>query len=130
MNVQQATENRQQGMKGDDVARRLLRFAVHVLRLVRKLQSDSIGRHVARQLLRSATAGGANYEEARSAESRADFAHKVSIAAKELRESRYWLRLSAEANLAVPNEVAVLVNEAGELVAILTASAKTAKARQ
>ena len=98
MNVEQATENRQQGMKGEDIARRLLRFAVHVLRLVRELQRDSIGRHVARQLLRSSTAGGANYEEARSAESRADFAHKVGIAAKEVRQSRYWLRLSAEAS--------------------------------
>ena len=80
-NVEQATENRQQRMKGDDIARRLLVFGVHVLQLVRKLQRDSVGRHGGRQLLRSATAGGANYEESRSAESRADFPHKASIAA-------------------------------------------------
>lgn len=128
-NVQQATENRQQRMKGDDIAHRLLLFAVHVLQLVRTLQRDSIARHVGRQLMRSATAGGANYEEARSAESRADFAHKVGIAAKELGESRYWLRLAGEANLAAPNAAADLVAEAGELIAILSASARTAKAR-
>jgi four helix bundle protein len=126
-NVKQGTENRQQKMKGDDIARRLLLFAVRVLRLVRMLRSDAVGRHVARQLLRSATAGGANYEESRSAESRADFAHKVSIAAKELRESRYWLRLISEADLASADALGPLTMEAGELLGILTTSANTAK---
>jgi four helix bundle protein len=114
-------------MKGADIAERLLLFAVRVIRLVRVLSSDAVARHVARQLLRAATAGGANYEEARSAESRADFAHKVSVAAKELRESRYWLRLISEADLASGTALAPLIAEAGELLAILTASAKTAK---
>jgi four helix bundle protein len=114
-------------MKGEDIAGRLLLFAVSVLRLVRMLRSDGIARHVARQLLRAATAGGANYEEARSAESRADFTHKISIAAKELRESLYWLRLISEADLASRDALAPLIREAGELLAILTASAKTAK---
>lgn len=117
-------------MKGDDIACRLLLFSVNVLKLVRTLGRDPAGRHVGRQLLRSATAGGANYEESRSAESRADFAHKVSIAAKELREARYWLRLVSEANLGATSGVNHLVNEAGELIAILTTSAKTAKARR
>lgn len=116
-------------MKGDDIAQRLLRFAVEVLNLMKNLPRNTIGRHVAKQLVRAATAGGANYEEARSAESRADFAHKVSIAAKELRESRYWLKLSAEANLAAPSRANPLAHEASELIAILTACAKTARGR-
>ena len=116
-------------MKGDDIARRLLRFAVRVLELVKTLPRDTTGRHITTQLVRAATAGGANYEEARSAESRADFAHKVSIAAKELRESCYWLRLSKEATLTVPSTAGDLAKEAYELVAILVASAKTAKSR-
>ncbi len=80
-------------MIGDDIADRLLRFAARVLQLVGTLPGSPVGRHVARQLIRSGTAGGANYEEARGAESRADFAHKVLIAAKEVRESVYWVRL-------------------------------------
>ena len=116
-------------MKGDDIAQRLLRFAVQVLKLVQNLPRNIVGRHVAKQLVRAATAGGANYEEVRSAESRADFAHKVSIAAKEVRESSYWLKLSAEASLAAANTANPLAHEATELVAILTASAKTARAR-
>lgn len=116
-------------MKGDDIALRLLRFAVQVLNLAKRLPRDFSGRHVGKQLVRAATSGGANYEEARSAESRADFAHKLSIAAKELRESYYWLRLSAEAKLAAANVADPLANEASELVAILSKSAKTARAR-
>ena len=116
-------------MKGDDIARRLLRFGVDVLSLVRQLPRDYVGRDVGRQLLRAATGGGSNYEESRSAESRADFIHKVSIAAKEVRESRYWLCLVSEAGLRNRRDVKPLVDEAGELIAILTSSAKTAKAR-
>ena len=51
------------------------------------------GRHVALQLVRSATGGGANYEEARAAESRDDFIHKLGVAAKEIREAGYSLAL-------------------------------------
>jgi four helix bundle protein len=84
---------------------------------------------VARQLVRAATGGGANYEEARGAESRADFIHKVGIANKEVREALYWLRLVQDAELAADEQLAVLVQEADELVAILTSSIKTAKQR-
>ena len=114
-------------MKGEDIAGRLLEFAVRVLRLVRTLRSDAVARHVSRQPLRAATSGGANYEEARSAESRADFAHKAGVAAKELSESRYWLRLISRVELAPKSAPGPLIAEAGELLAILTASAKTAK---
>ena len=48
---------------------------------------------VAKQLLRSATSIGANIFEAQNAESRADFIHKMKIAAKEVSETMYWLIL-------------------------------------
>jgi four helix bundle protein len=48
---------------------------------------------IARQLLRSGTSIGANAMEAQNAESRADFIHKIKIAAKEAEESQYWLWL-------------------------------------
>jgi len=56
---------------------------------------------------------------------RADFIHKVGVANKELRETLYWLRLAQDAELV--RSVDVLVAEANELIAILTASIKTAK---
>ena len=48
---------------------------------------------VARQLLKSATSIGANAMEAQNAESKADFVHKIKIAAKEADETQYWLML-------------------------------------
>ena len=84
---------------------------------------------MARQLTRSATSGGANYEEARCAESRADFAHKVLVAAKEVGESVYWLRLTQRTRLSCSTDLGALIGEGRELVAILKASAKTARAR-
>lgn len=113
-------------MKGDNIAERLLEFAVNVLRLAAHLPKNATGRHVMTQLVRAASGGGSNYEEARAAESRADFVHKVSISAKEAREALYWLRLIERAQL-LETPVAALVREADELVAILTSSAKTAK---
>ena len=52
-----------------------------------------LGRHIAGQLVRCGTSPGPNYEEGCAAESRADFVHKLSICLKELRESRFWIRL-------------------------------------
>ena len=80
--------------------------------------------------MRSATGGGSNYEEARGAESRADFIHKVGIANKEMREALYWLRLVGDAEFVTGDQLVPLVTEADELVAILTASIKTARQRE
>ena len=48
---------------------------------------------IANQLLKSGTSIGANVHEAQNAESRADFIHKIKIAAKEIEETKYWLIL-------------------------------------
>lgn len=91
---------------------------------------DAASRHVALQLVRSGTSSGANYEEARGAESRADFAHKAAVAAKEMREACFWLNLVHRASL-VPDDSNELLQstlrEAHELAAILGASARTAR---
>ena len=117
-------------MKGEDISQRLRAFARRVKALVGEFPDDVGGRHIARQLFRSGTSGGANYEEARGAESRKDFAHKCSIAAKELRESAYWLSLIDDDELGGRHNLVALQKEADELIAILTASAKTAKAHR
>lgn len=84
-------------------------------------------RHVSTQLAKAASAAGANYEEARAPESRADFIHKVGIALKEMREARYWLNFIAGSRMAAVDEQ--LLDEARQLVAILTASKRTASSR-
>ena len=116
-------------MKGDDIAERLLDFATEILLVVGGLPKKLEAEHIARQLTRAGTAGGAHYEEARGAESRADFAHKVLLAAKEVGESVYWLRLVRRANFSRRPTLDRAIAEGGELVAILKASARTARKR-
>ncbi len=116
-------------MKGDNISMRLRAFAVSVVRVCRRAPDDYAARHISRQLVRAATGGGANYEEARGAESLADFIHKLAIANKELREALYWLQLAFEADLDRAGELPVLIGEANQLVAMLTASINTSKRR-
>ena len=114
-------------MKGSDIALRLEIFAVRCLVVVNDLPKTTTGKHIANQLLRSATSPGANYEEARGAESKADFVHKLGIVRKELLESHYWLRLIARAGLVPVPRLASLLKEADELGKIITSSVLTAK---
>ncbi len=116
-------------MKGDDIADRLLEFAVRAIQLASNLPKGVVATHTLRQLARAATGGGALYEEARSAESRADFAHKVLVGAKEVREAVFWVRFIARI---APNRAAAavgVIDEGRQIIAILTASARTARAR-
>ena len=70
---------------------------------------------------------GANVAEGQSAESRADFIHKLSVACKEARETHYWLRLMAAADIVPENQLADLTDEANQLTAILTSITANAK---
>lgn len=115
-------------MKGDDLSTRLRRFGANVVRFCRELPDDTSSKHIVRQLVRAGTGGGSNYEEARGSESRADFVHELSIATKELREALYWLRLLQDVGTTA-SQLSELVQEADELIAILTSSVKTAKQR-
>ncbi len=115
--------------RGQDIADRMLEFAGGALRLSSKLPASAAGRHVLLQLVRSATAAGANYEEARAAESSADFTHKLAVACKEIREASYWVRL-VERSGWVRDDLRHLIRESDELTAILGASIRTARANR
>src|SRR5438128_7324737 len=117
-------------MKGDDIAERLVMLAVRVIRLVDALPDTPAGRHIAGQLLRSGTSPGANYEEARGAESRRDFVHKIGISLKELQETRYWLRVVAGSNMIKDYPIADVLREAEELCRIIGASKRTLRTAQ
>jgi len=90
------------------------------------LPNNDVGRVIRRQVIRSGTSVGANYEEACGAESRMDFVHKMRLVLKELRETRYWLRLILAAELLAESRLADICAEADELVAITVKSVKTA----
>ncbi len=65
-------------------------FAVQVTRYILKVNNPKL-EPIVRQFLKSGTSVGANVREAQNAESRADFIHKMKIAAKEAEETEYWL---------------------------------------
>lgn len=77
--------------------------------------------------MRSGTSSGANYEEARGAQSRADFLHKLQIVLKELRESLFWLRLIDKAQIIKEQGVASAIDETRQLGNIIAKSVVTAK---
>ncbi len=62
----------------------------------------------------------ANVCEAQSAESKADFIHKMSIAQKESRETNYWLKLLIATQEKLEQRLLPLLNESNELTAIIT----------
>ena len=106
---------------------RLVQFAIDVTKLVGQLPQNPQARHIGNQLLRSGTAAAPNYGEARGAESRADFIHKLRICLKELNESAIWLRILAGTFAENPEFVRKLIAENTELSKILVASIQTAR---
>ncbi len=113
----------------DVLQRRLVLFAVKIIELVGRLPKTLAGRHVSGQLLRSGTSPAPNYGEARGAESRADFVHKLRIVLKELNEGGIWLLIAQEARMAPAGLIQSIIKEDRELACILGASIRTAQAK-
>ena len=114
-------------MTSEELAERLINFASRIGRVVDALPDTRMGRHVAGQLVRSGTSPAPNYEEACAAESRADFAHKLSICLKELRESRCWIRLIIRTEILTEHKMAELLDECNQLCNIIGRSIVTTK---
>ena len=80
-------------MKESFIYNKAVDFAVRIVNLYKYLTEIKKETIMSKQLLRSGTSIGANISEALSAESTADFIHKLSISQKELNETQYWLTL-------------------------------------
>ena len=114
-------------MDAEELKRRTKKFGLNVIKLVESLPSTQTGKVIGNQLLRSALSVGANYRAACRGRSKADFISKIGITIEEADESQHWLEMLTEAGLLPQEKVQPLAKEANELVAILTASAKTAR---
>ena len=126
-----AGNDRQRSMKDEngrtwDIQERSFEYALRAIKLFRVTigRGDAADRVLGKQFLRSATSVGANIEEAKSGESRADFIHKYGIAQKEARESLYWLRLIAKSSGISPKQFEPLLQETNELISIITTIAQ------
>ena len=113
-------------MKPRNLEERLIDFAVRIIGIVESLPATRAGNHVASQLLRSGTSPAPNYGEARSAESRKDFIHKMKISLKELRETMIWLKILSRKRLGNVEGIPEAIAECDELIAIFVSSTKTA----
>ena len=116
-----------QTSQADSLQKRFIDFGAEITGLVQKLPRSPAGTHYARQMLRSGTAAAPNYAEARSAESRADFIHKMRIVLKELSETAVWIRMAVQSGLFSADATSVIQTEAEELCRIVAASIRTAK---
>lgn len=100
-------------------------FSIQIIELYKILvkQNEYV---ISKQLLRSATSIGANVEEANAAQTKKDFIMKMSIASKEARESKYWLRLLDKSQM-VKLDYSVYLATVEHIINILTKIVKTSQ---
>src|SRR5467141_1521107 len=115
--------------RADELEERLIDFAVRVINLSANLPRSPAGKHVAGQIMRSGTSPAPNYGEARGAESRADFVHKIRVVLKELNETSIWLRIIERSGILKAKLLIDIAQENGDLCKIFAASLKTARTR-
>jgi four helix bundle protein len=114
-------------MSPDELKLRTQDFTVVVVGLCKGLPLSIEGRTIAAQLIRCSASVAANYRAVCRARSRREFVAKMGIVLEEADEAQFWLELIVKLGLLVPDKVKSALNEATELVAIFTASRRTAQ---
>jgi four helix bundle protein len=110
-----------------DLSDRLIEFSSRVISLIEALPNGKAATHIGSQILRSCTAPVASQGEAKSAESRKDFIHKMKVGLKELRETTQWLKLIRKLGYFEARQMAPLMKEIDELERIFFASIRSAE---
>ena len=104
----------------NDLCERLFEFAVRVIEFLKTLPYTPENKTIRTQLSKSACSSGANYEESQGGSSKADFANKVRLSLREMRESNFWLRIiERTVNEIDKAELGYLITESAELKKIL-----------
>ena len=114
-------------MKKNLIKEKSFQFALDIIELYKILQEKKEF-VLSKQILRSGTSIGANIEEALAAQSKKDFLSKMSIAAKEARETRYWLELLNKSQI-VKIDYTKYLTEIESIINILTKIVKTISKR-
>ncbi len=109
----------------NDLEERTSIFGERIVSFCQELSASAVNGTLINQLIRAGTSIGANYCEADDAESKKDFRHKIGICRKEARETKYWLRLVAQAAPAKRTEANALLLESSELNLIFSAIIRT-----
>ena len=119
MTGSQAARQKSTGPR-EGIVERTASFADRVVRLSFHLPSGPAGWEIGKQVVRAAMSVGANVEESQGAESKPDFLHKLKIARKECRETKYFLTRIANADLIPRERLKEIIDEADQLRRILT----------
>ena len=102
-----------------ELENRLVELSLAINEICSNLEQSHLAQHISSQIIRSSTSAALNYGEAQAAESKKDFAHKVSVVLKELRETKVSLKLL---KTSIRREVQVTFtnsqNECDQLIAI------------
>ena len=117
-------------MESEELKLRTKQFAHRCVKLANALPTQTLGKHIQSQLIRSATSVAANYRAACRAQSKATFVAKLSIVLEEADESHFWMEFIVDEGLLKKEQVTPLLTEADELTAIFVSSRKTAKYRK
>jgi four helix bundle protein len=112
----------------EQLRERTKQFAIRIVRLFRRLPKNEEARIIGKQALRAGTSVAANYRAVCRARSRAEFIAKMGIAVEEADETVFWLELLVETGIVPKERMADLLTETNELLAILAASQRTARA--
>ncbi len=115
-------------MDPEELKARTKQLGLRIIKLVEALPPSRAANVIGNQLLRCGTSVGANYWAACRARSKPDFISKASIAIEEADESLYWIEMLVEAKIMPQSKLSALMKEIDGIVAILTASVKTARA--
>lgn len=102
-------------------------FALRIMDLAKGIR-EKREYDLASQLWHASTSIGANIEEAQATQSRADFRSKMSIAAKEARETHYWLRLTRDGKILPEDQIVSPISDVEEIKRILTSIVKSSGA--
>lgn len=102
-------------------------YSLRIIRMYCSLPKTAVAQVLGRQVLRSGTSPGAHHREASRARSTAEFISKMEGGVQELDETVYWLELLVGSGTLSQEKMQGLLDETEELIAIFTASVKTAK---
>ena len=116
-------------MRENDLKNRTKEFAHRCVKLSLALSKTDLGNHIRKQLIKCSTSVASNYRATCIAQSKADFASKLSIVIEEADESCFWMEFIIEEQLLNERQVADLLAEGKELTAIFMKSRKTTKDR-
>jgi four helix bundle protein len=120
----------QSNFPNQDLRDRTLNYALRIVRLSASLPNNKEAWVLGKQVLRSGTSVGAHYREGCRSRSTAEFISKLEGGLQELDETDYWLEILGKGGIVPEKRLVHLISETDELMAIFTASVRSAKRKK